>query len=617
HTSVWGGRTMFARLFRIAIPQRRRGVVAVQVAVMFVVLIGFAALTVDLGAMYNTKADLQRSCDAAALAAASKLSDWSHGDPTEAARQAALDYVQRNAVLGHQVQLDPAQDIVFGRAAYNPTTRQYDFTPTDIAPDAVNIRLRHTEDSPNGPVALYFARIFGRSTTEMSSQATAIMVPRDIAVVADLSASHTDDSEFRNYQSIEINLFDVWDGLPGGSDDVAACDGVTCAGGNVCSGGACVPSGPGARPGPTWGYMNNLGFGTDPVTTSYNPTTDAGLIRLPYNSNWTDATLRANITAQGYSAAEVNAIMDRTYDASGGYPYRVAVALGLAYWNSGLAGGLWQARGAAAGNNNNWISSSETEWREAIFSQSMSGSGTIWLDYINNYMRGTSNEMYYANSNLRYRYGVKTFVNYLMERRPSNAQTPELAQTTTQPMQAVKEAVGYLTAFIDDLDTDDQVSLEIYGTTGRHEVNLTRDYASVSNRLAEMQASHYDGWTNVGGGLQRAIEELTGTRARHTSKKMIILLTDGNANVTESGATGDESGGNAYAMNRAQAAADLGISVFAVSVGVEGNQSLMQEIADTGNGEHFHAEGTIDQYSAQLADIFRRLGGTRPVELIR
>lgn len=597
--------------------RRRRAVIAVQVGVFLVVLLGFAALTVDLGAMYNTKADLQRASDAAALAAASKLSDWSGGDPTESARQAALSYVQKNAVFGRHLQLDPGQDVTFGRAVFNSGSGQYDFSPTDAAPDAVYVRLRHTADSPNGAIPLYFARIFGIAQTHMQADAMAVMTPRDVALVADLSASHTDDSEFRNHKSTEINLFDVWNELPGGVDDVSACEGVSCGAGQVCSGGSCVAAGPGALAGPAWGYMENLGFGTETVDPSYNPATDPGLIRLAYNVDWVNASLQANLVARGYNAAEVTALMDNQYDTNGAWPYRVAVALGLAHWNSGLPGGLWQTRGAAAGNNNAWISASEVEWTETILSQTLGASDDIWLDYINTYMKGTSSEMYDSNSNLRYRFGIKTFVNYLMEKRPTNSQTPELADVPTQPMQAVKDAVGYMTQFIDELDSDDKLSLEVYGTTGRHEVDLTREYGSISERLRSMQAGHYDTWTNVGAGLQRAIDELTSERARHTSKKMIILLTDGNANVNSAGGVNDVSGGNAYALDRAQAAADQGIYIFAVSVGAEANQSLMGQIADIGHGEHFHAEGSIEEYSGQLAEIFRRLAGTRPVELIR
>ena len=45
--------------------------------------------------------------------------------------------------------------------------------------------------------------------------------------------------------------------------------------------------------------------------------------------------------------------------------------------------------------------------------------------------------------------------------------------------------------------------------------------------------------------------------------------------------------------------------------------SPTQQIADIRQGEHFHAEGSIDQYSQELSAIVRRLGGARPVELIR
>lgn len=608
---------MFARIYAPGPGPRKRGVVAVQVAVMLVVLIGFAALTVDLGAMYNTKGDLQRTVDAAALAAASKLADWSQGDPADAARQAALDYVRNNPVMGKTMQLDPATDMVFGRVTYNNLTQQFDFTPTDSSPDAVSLRLRHTGDSPNGAVPLFFARIFGRDSTEMQVQAMAMMVPRDIAIVADLSASHTDDSEFRNYRTTSINLYDVWDALPGGSNDIGDCADVTCGAGQVCSGGACVAAGPGALAGPAWGYMRELGFGVEEIDSSYNPTTDTGLVRLPYNSTWSNTQLRNYILARGYSSSEANALMGSSYDSSGAYPYRVAVALGLADWNSGISGGRWQTLGLPPGNANTWVSANELDWKEKILGHSVSASSDIWVNYIDSYMRGTSSEMYGANSNLRYRFGVKTFVNYLLEKRVSNSQTPELAETPTQPMQAVKDAVKYLCDFIDDLDSDDQLSLEIYATVGRHEVNLTHNHHLVANRLHEMQAGHYDSWTNIGGGLQRAVEELTSTRARHTSKKIIILLTDGNANVSSTGGTGDVSGGNGFALDMAREAAEKGITIFAVSVGSESNQSLMEQIADIGKGEHFHAEGSIEEYSAQLADIFRRLGGTRPVQLIR
>jgi len=607
------GKAMFTHFrgrYRYA---RRRAVVAVQVAVLMVALLGFAALTFDLGALYNTRSDLQRSADAAALAAAAKLSEYADGNAVNLARQAAVDYVDHNPVFGRRLSLDPAADVTFGRATYNRATQQYDFAPTDVVPDAVHVRLRHTEGSPNGPVPLYFARIFGMMTTELSTEAMAVMMPRDIAIVADLSGSHNDDSEFRNYQSTDINLWNVWDSLPGGAGEIGASWDI----GSFPPGWVEADGSTPQAAGPAWGYFHKLGYGTNPIASTYNPTTDAGLVRLIYNQNWSNAELSTYIAARGYSAAEVSAIMNKQYDPSGAYPFRVAVALGLAYWNSGIAGGLWQTRGAPAGNANTWISASELEWTEPIMGRSLADSSNIWLDYINNYVNKTNTEMYDANSNLRYRFGVKTFVNYLMEKRSSHALTPEFASTPTQPMQAVKEAVAYMMDQIDALDTDDQVSLEIYGTTAHHEMDLTHNHQMVSDRLTVMQSNHYDSWTNVGGGVQKGIDELTSSRARGSSRKVMVLLTDGKANVNASGGTNDEPGGAAYAVDRVNAAIALGIRVFAVSVGAESDQSLMQQLADIAQGEHFHAEGSIEEYSGQLSDIFGRLAGTRAVQLIR
>ena len=602
-------------------PRHRRAVVAIQVAVFAIVLVGFAALTLDIGAMYNTKSDLQRTADAAALAAAARLSQYEDGTPIDLARLVAQEFTEKNKVFGNTITIDPNSDVTFGRANFDSATNSFAFTPTELMPDAVEVRVRHTSDSVNGSVSLYFARVFGIAETQMSASALAIMVPRDIAIVADLSASHSDDSELYHYPLTEINLFEVWSALPGGADDVSACAGVSCSPGQVCVGGTCTATGPSALAGPSWGYMDQLGFGTETVGPGFSPTTDPGLVYLPYNLNWTNAQLTAALTAQGYNAAERTAIMSKTQDTLGYWPYRTAVALGLANWDSGIAGGRWSLYGATVGNNNSTVGSNELAWTETILSNNTSASSTIWLDYINNYMNKTWSYMYLANSSLRYRFGVKTFTNYLMERRVQNSLTPELAGTPHQPMQAVKDAVDYMSHLIADMDSDDQLSLEIYGTTARHEVDLQHDALQIGTRILQMQAGHYNGWTNTGAGIYEGINELTGPRGRSSARKVIVLLTDGNANCDASnncGSTEDDILiGNQYAIDAATDATAQGIRIIAVSVGADANTALMQQIADITSGEHFYASGTIDEYSAQLRDIFERISGSRSVELIR
>ena len=330
-------------------------------------------------------------------------------------------------------------------------------------------------------------------------------------------------------------------------------------------------------------------------------------------------TYLTGFASLGYSPDEIDAIMSRAYDLSGAWQVRVAVALGLARWDSGLPGGLWERLGIEptdAGDGNNQVGDNELVWVEQIGERNLADSRALWEGYISEYMNRNGTQLCAANKDFQYRFGIKTFINYLLEVRPSHADVPEFANTNAQPMQAVKDATRHMMEQLVELDANDQVSLEVYGTTARHEIDLTTEHEQVSGRLADMQAGHYDIWTNMGGGIQRGIEELTSERGRSASRKIIILLTDGYANVNEYGDTGDYPGGQAYALQKAHEAAGQGISIFAVSVGAWSDTQVMEDIAEIGSGEHFHADGSIEDYSEQLDQIFYTLGGRRPVDLI-
>src|SRR3989304_9625188 len=66
------GRPMNSRCLAQA-PYQARGAVLVFTVVTLIVLLGFAALTVDVGYLYNTRADLQDTADAAVLASVRML----------------------------------------------------------------------------------------------------------------------------------------------------------------------------------------------------------------------------------------------------------------------------------------------------------------------------------------------------------------------------------------------------------------------------------------------------------------------------------------------------------------------------------------------------------------
>jgi hypothetical protein len=134
--------------------------------------------------------------------------------------------------------------------------------------------------------------------------------------------------------------------------------------------------------------------------------------------------------------------------------------------------------------------------------------------------------------------------------------------------------------------------------------------------IDSLQAGHYDVWTHTGGGIAKAIAELTSSRSRTSAAKVIFLLSDGQANVNAAGGTDDPSGGREYALDMARAAASRGIQFYTVSIGADADRALMQEIAEIGGGEEFFAVGTVEEYATQLKQIFAALGSKRPVRLI-
>jgi len=155
---------------------RRSGTVAVFTLVSAVVLIGFAALAVDVGHLYNVKAELQNAADAAALAGASaftedrlRTSAYSSFDLIGAARQRALRYAAENPANSGPVRLAP-EDVLLG---------QFDWEHPDQALvqggvfNSVQVTARCDEGSLNGPVINVFAGVLGFNTSDVSATAIA------------------------------------------------------------------------------------------------------------------------------------------------------------------------------------------------------------------------------------------------------------------------------------------------------------------------------------------------------------------------------------------------------------------------------------------------------------
>ncbi len=234
-----------------------------------------------------------------------------------------------------------------------------------------------------------------------------------------------------------------------------------------------------------------------------------------------------------------------------------------------------------------------------------------WSDYIN-YVQGSSN---LRNNGYKKEYGGLTFMNYLLEKRRSATQTPDLWMASAQPITAVKDSVDIFLDFIDDVATEDQVGLAVYTSSngnGKLEHGLTDDIETIRTITRHRQAGHYHGSTNIGAGLAVGREELS-TNGRDGTLKTIVLLTDGIANLP-----GSSSYAKQYALEQAQYAADSGYAIMAISLGANVDYNLMQDIADVSGGEHFHIPGgdSVAAYEEELIEVFRRIARERPLRLV-
>lgn len=179
--------------------RKRRGITMVFVVVLIPVLLGAAALTIDVGLLVNTKTDLQIAADAAALAGVSALSTdemmrvrMREDDPsalaavTRMAERLAARFSSYNPSLGTETTYIDPKDITVGWIDLESGTSPI---VTDVPPsqfNAVQTIVRRTHKSRNGPVELLFARIFGIATGDVTATATAVFDDR----TAGLSSSN-------------------------------------------------------------------------------------------------------------------------------------------------------------------------------------------------------------------------------------------------------------------------------------------------------------------------------------------------------------------------------------------------------------------------------------------
>lgn len=153
----------------------QRGVLVIMMVPLILVMLGLAALVVDIGRIMIVRNELQNAADAAALAGAGKLQqymqpNWSAAEL--AAHQAvSLNFSEQTALVEGQVEL-----------GFWPVSGQGGLRPYDVPPatpqlgenPAVKVTISRSQDLNHGPLQFIFAPLLG--FREQALTATAVSV---------------------------------------------------------------------------------------------------------------------------------------------------------------------------------------------------------------------------------------------------------------------------------------------------------------------------------------------------------------------------------------------------------------------------------------------------------
>ena len=172
----------------------RRGNYAILVALLLIVLLGFAALAVDMSYIRLARLQAQNAADAGAHAA---LTELRLSRDQDAARARAEQIVNLNSIAGDAAVIDPATDVTFGGWNFEA----HSFDPDADFVNAVEVTVRREADAPGGSVPLMLARIWGADDADVRSNGSSVgaLRTREMLIVLDVTGSFRDEiDEARN-----------------------------------------------------------------------------------------------------------------------------------------------------------------------------------------------------------------------------------------------------------------------------------------------------------------------------------------------------------------------------------------------------------------------------------
>ncbi len=272
-----------------------------------------------------------------------------------------------------------------------------------------------------------------------------------------------------------------------------------------------------------------------------------------------------------------------------------------------------------------------------------------WDSFINH----ARNYSEFSSRGYRETYGGLTLMNYILRDEPGHQETPDLWKTRHFPFHAIKEGHMLLCDFLEDLGFDDHLGMASYDASHRQEKTMsdpdpniptvditaepiTDNYQALRDLMLYKQAAHYSYSTNMGGGLEDGIDLIL-NNARTGARRTILLMTDGNTNTMDAGASStlpngwdwdelldyDGDGNGDYYTNSSQRryvlgvaynAVQNGITVHTMSVGIDADRNLMRAIAHLAGGHFIDVPGgtSVADMESEVEQAFHRIASFVP-----
>ncbi|MEX0702000.1 MAG: vWA domain-containing protein [Planctomycetales bacterium] len=142
--------------------------------------------------------------------------------------------------------------------------------------------------------------------------------------------------------------------------------------------------------------------------------------------------------------------------------------------------------------------------------------------------------------------------------------------------------------------------------TGFLEDGLAFDFSPIKGRIPKLDPGEYADLTNIGGGMRVALEEFvdsprTDLKPGEEVEKTMVLMTDGNANVTEAPASSPMESIYYYA----DVAKQQNVIIHGITLGQSAAKGPIMQAASTTGGDYYHvADGNL----SGLFEVYKAIG---------